>query len=108
MEDNSSNQYSYLGNCSNIFDDDGNCYFSYFNDVSDFANYAEKAEDEMDIEEREGNGSLDKNEFYSLVKDSVPDFVRKIKDLNYYYYSNGLLVAYDPNEDIHYFFGKHL
>lgn len=106
-EDITSN-YRYFGNCSDSFDPDtGDCEFGYFSDVSDFARYAELSEDDIELADREGNGEMDKDDFYSLVSiDSVPDNLLKSEDLKYYYYSNGLLVIYDLSTDMHYFFGK--
>lgn len=35
--------YSYVGNCVNSFDDDGECLIGIYNDVSDFASAEENA-----------------------------------------------------------------
>jgi hypothetical protein len=101
-------KYEYLGDCTDSFDkNNGECRFHYFTDVSDFARYAELAEDEMELEDKEQNGEIDENEFLSLVPNkNIPEKLKNKKDLKYYYYSNGLLVIYDQNSDIHYFFGK--
>lgn len=64
-------QYHYIGNCSNLFDDDGNCITSHFRDASHFANYAELAEDETELEDREGNGELSEDEFFLLSKKTM-------------------------------------
>ena len=101
--------YYYVGHCGNMFNPvDGQCLSNIFNDVSEFARLDELAQEEP--ENSEGNGKIDKEEFLAVVdinKQPAP-IVEKLKNpaMEFYYYSNGILVAYDPNEDIHYFFSK--
>ena len=96
-------QMNYLGNCTNIFDN-GDCLLNIFDDASHFARLDELATTEHEFaDESEGCGKLEEDEFLSFVQ--LPDFLVN-KNLEFYYYNNGILVAYDGDADIHYFFGK--
>ena len=100
-------KYHYVGNCSDSFDPDtGDCLSNIFSDVSEFANYDEKATCE-DIENSDGCGKIDAGEFLSLVDSrEIPNDIRRIDNLEYHYYDNETLAIYDQNNDIHYFFSK--
>ena len=98
--------YQYVGSCVDSFDSDtGECVNNLFSDVSEFANYDELANCE-DIEDSDGCGKMDREEFLSLV--NVNDIPLDINndDLEYHYYNNGVLVVYDADVDVHYFFSK--
>lgn len=99
--------YNYVGNCSNSFDNDtGECLIGIFQDVSEFANYDESANFE-DIEDSNGCGKIDQEEFLSLVdQSSIPKDIIIDDQTEYHYYDNGVLAIYNPEEDIHYFFSK--
>jgi len=93
----------YLGNCTNLFDENGDCVIHLFRDVSDFAWYAGLAEcKDYSEEEREGNKEITKEEFTFFA--GTPDFLELIEDCRYFHYCNGVVVAYDVEKDIHYFF----
>lgn len=100
----SKNKAEYIGNCSNIFDSDGGeCIFPIFRDVSDFANKEEEFRDELD----EGRDLLlSKEEFLILAEHK--DFLDN-PNMEFYFYqetetSPQIYVAYDIDEDMHYFF----
>ena len=92
----SDSNYQYIGNCSNIFDSDGECTLNIFENSSDFAN-----KDENAIE-------LDKEEFETFVKNIPTEIQNKIKNhiLKYLFYDGNIFVIYDDNDDIHYFWSK--
>jgi hypothetical protein len=105
ISENKSSSYNYIGNCTNLFDpDDGVCYTNHFSDISEFAYHAELAEDDLELEDRNGNGEMFEDDFDVFVKDK--SMLPSNHSYRYFYYSNGLLVAYDVDEDIHYFFSK--
>lgn len=86
--------YKYVGNCINSFDNDGECLFNFYNDVSDFAYHIE----EYYVE-------ISKGEFLKNVINNY-QFLNK-NNIEYYYDTNkNIFVAYDVDKDIHYFFVK--
>jgi hypothetical protein len=94
----------YMGNCTNLFDSDtGECSVGGFQDVSDFG-----AKEESFREEAEENPNLflSREEFLPLI--SKPEDLDLKENWEYYFYpgERNIYVAYDPEEDIHYFFWK--
>ena len=99
------NETQYLGNCTDSFDSEtGECYFSAFSDVSEFANREEEFREALE----EGRDLfLTKEEFVQVIKKDYP-FLKDSMEFYFYpesEYSPQVYVAYDPEEDIHYFFG---
>jgi hypothetical protein len=107
LYENINKRYSYVGNCVNSFDSNtGECLSGIFSDVSDFGRYDELATCE-DIEDSEGCGKISSKEFLSVVDfEEIPEEVKNSDNLEFYYYNNGVLVIYDLDEDIHYFFSR--
>lgn len=108
LETNKPNNHkaSYVGDCTSLFDEDtGECSCGIFRDVSDFANREETAREEME----EGRDLLMSfEEFSSVVDISVLDG-KNTQNFEYYFYEETefekqVYVAYDMDEDIHYFF----
>ena len=98
------NKIQYLGNCADSFDDEtGECNLPIFSDVSDFAN---KEEEFRDAIEDGRDLFLNKDEFVTIIQRDYPF----LKDsMEFYFFpeegfSRQIYVAYDPEEDIHYFF----
>ena len=93
-KDKMNNKRTYVGNCSNIFDEKtGKCKLDIFLDVSDFAH-----KDENAIE-------ISKDDFYACV--IVPEEIEEeiiAHDLKYLFYEGNVWVLYDTNDDMHYFF----
>ena len=97
--------WEYVGNCTNLFDPDtGECCVGIFRDVSEFA-----YKDENAIE-------ISKDDFHSLVP--LSDFPHGLKEkiypkrgrypnLKYFFYDGNILVLYEGNDDIHYFWSKY-
>jgi hypothetical protein len=87
-------EYSYTGNCTDVFDEDGNSQIDAFTDVSDFAYKDENAKE------------LDKEDFEAYVKEIPPEIEKKTKkhDVKYLFYDGNTFVLYDADDDIHYFF----
>ena len=86
-------KYHFFGTCVNSFDDNGDCHFPYFRDVSHFA-----------VEE-ENSKVISKTEFSKLVSDSK--MIPTHKDVIFLLTPNkNVVMAYDQEEDVHYFFGK--
>ena len=106
VESDVANKAQYVSNCTDSFDDKGNCRFDFFVDVSDFANKLEKFDECV---EEGGDPYLTKEEF-----DSSADVPRWLEDkakghgIQYFYLDldNGrrLFVLYDSDSDMHYFF----
>ena len=102
----SNQKASYVGNCSDSFDEDsGECLFDFFRDTSDFACKDEEIREQID-EGREILLSL--NDFAVLV-DIEPISNKDLKSFEFYFYpqtefSPQVYVAYDMIDDIHYFF----
>jgi hypothetical protein len=86
---------TYLGNCVNSFDEDGECIVpNLYNDVSDFA-YSE-----------ENSIEISKNDFIKNVgnvQDNISNHLSK--DVIYLHDQiNDVFMIYDIDNDIHYFF----
>lgn len=77
--------WNYIGNCVNLFDEDGNCVSSIFRDVSDFACKLES--------------SIDCQKPKSIV---IPPSVKC--DSFQITEDKSILIGYDENNDIHSFF----
>jgi hypothetical protein len=97
----------YIGNCTNLFDENGDCLLHFFKDVSEFA------QREADISEDINNGRdilLSQEEFESVGEVDLKAIGKdSLKDFLFYFYpetetSPQVYVAYDELEDIHYFF----
>lgn len=96
------NNIQYIGNCTDIFDEDtGECLLNIFKDVSDFANKEENFRTQIE------NGHdlfLSYKEFITIVGNY--SFVKS--DFEFYFYLGkmfkNIYVAYDIINDIHYFF----
>jgi len=99
-----SENVQYIGNCTDSFcKNTGDCQNSCFVDVSDFGNKEEEFRDEVD------NGRdlfMTFDEFKSIVGDEPILASFEGKNMEYYFYegSQNIYVAYDMDEDIHYFF----
>jgi hypothetical protein len=94
----------YVGNCTNLFDGDtGECVLRTFRDVNDFAEQEESFREQT---EENPNLFLSREEFLSLI--NKPSDLDLKENWEYYFYPGepNVYVAYDPEEDIHYFFSK--
>lgn len=83
------NFLNYQGNCVNSFDDNGSCLIGTFDDVSDFA-YVEENSQIVD---------------FSFFNKMTNNF--KLPEGNYIFYfhkNRNILMAYNKNSDVHYFF----
>ena len=87
--------YNYVGNCIDSFDEYGDSNLSYFEHTSDCA------------VQNEHSRQIDEEAFFASVT-VPPAIIQKVNGHNkeYLLYTNGLLVLYDIDDDIHYFFGK--
>ena len=88
--------YAYVGNCVDSFED-GQCSFPNYTDVNDFAVGEENAE------------LITLDEFKQKVGQSIPNFVLGGDDdpLQYLYdRDHDVIIAYDTDQDIHYFFTR--
>lgn len=91
--------YQFSGTCVNSFDEDGSCTaFDNYNDVTDFAQAEENAEE------------ISKQQFDKLVGQQELNNVPKIKNKKNLVYlhdkENDVVMAYDQTADVHYFFIK--
>ena len=91
LEENGS-KYSFVGTCVNSFDEDtGECFFDNYRDVSDFAvgeeNSSKISKDEF-IRMTEHHPSIDESDEFLFDED------------------HDVLMAYDSEKDVHYFFVK--
>jgi len=98
------NENEYLGNCTDSFDEEtGECHLPIFTDVSDFANREEEFRNAVE----EGRDLfLTREEFIKVVGRDYP-FLND--SMEFYFFpeegsSPQVYVAYDPEEDVHYFF----
>jgi len=86
--------YSYIGNCVNLFDEEGQCSVGPFIDATDFAQQLEDAD------------KVDKEEFEEVI--DVPRALAKVltrKDVTYYYLPRvDAYVAQIDSEDVEYIF----
>lgn len=86
------NDYHFVGTCINSFDEDGNCSLDIFSDTTDFAQQEENAQE------------ITKQQFLSKVK-NIEMLPRN--EMKYLYIKDrDVLMAYDIEEDIHYFFSR--
>ena len=88
------NSFHFVGTCVNSFDEDGECLLSYFSDTTDFAYEEENAD------------RISKQVFISNVSnyDMLPS-----GEYEYYITQNrDLIMAYNVEQDVHYFFGKQI
>lgn len=92
----------YIANCTDSFDsNDGECWHHLFTDVSDFANKEEIFRDRVENGE---DGFIDPNDFNNIVGQN--SIVKENFECYFYPERNNIYVAYDPENDIHYFFGQ--
>jgi len=90
--ENMNKPYNFVGTCVNSFDEDGNCVIPYFSDTTDFAN------------KEENSDTISKQDFVLNVAD-----YSMLPSGDYEYYltqDRNLIMAYNVNQDVHYFFGK--
>lgn len=92
--------YGLLGNCVNAFDDDGDCLLNLFDDASDFA-CVEESSIEVDKQEFLIGAYIRNEEYLGLLSDLGETVFLKHKE-------RGILMAYDQDADIHYFFKEAL
>lgn len=90
------NLYHFIGTCVNSFDEDGECNFSNYRDVTDFAQAEESAE------------SITKEKFYSMANVNGLNIIKIFGKNPQFLYDkeNDVLMAYNSKTDIHYFFVK--
>lgn len=87
---------SFIGNCTNIFDDEsGNCLFNIFDNVSEFGYYENKF--------RKNEKFIKTNKFITIVNDN--DIVKANWECYKFItvYKKTIYVAYDPENDVHWF-----
>ena len=88
----------YVGNCVDSFDEDGQSLLPFYNDVSDFAYHEENYTE------------ISKDMFLNHV--DVPNRLKNIinsKDTIFFKdEDNDILILYDSNKDIHYFFNQYI
>lgn len=87
----------YMGNCTNIFDEEGDCLFpELYTDVSDFAVHEENAK------------KITAKEFYKQIMSIDQDLEDTISHNRTYLHDieNNVYIIYDNDTDIHYFFIK--
>lgn len=90
--------YSYVGNCVNCFDADGVCCVTDlpYSDASDFACDLDGAKE-----------FLDKDTFLNHVNMiGLPMRLVDTEDASYYHTPKDVVILYDEEMDIHYFFVK--
>lgn len=95
----------YIGDCTNSFDSSGECIFSIFRDVSDFAAKEEEIREQIE----EGRDLLLSFEDFSYLVNVEVLQDKDINNFEFYFYpetefSPAIYVAYDIKDDIHYFF----
>lgn len=86
---------TYVGNCVNSFDSDGQCTNSLpYRDATDFAQGEENAK------------KISKDEFEDVV--SIPDHLQKLHKSKHVAYlhdeENNIHMMYDSKKDVHHFF----
>lgn len=89
----------FVGTCANLFDGE-RCIVEIFDDVSHFAREEEEYRDSV---EEGTSGPIEIEDFCRIVGDKL--IVKDSYECYFYPRNNGnVYVAYDPDEDIHYFF----
>ena len=94
-------QAHYIGNCTNLFDSEtGECEIG-FRDVNDFAEQEEQFREQA---EENPNLFMSREEFLPWI--TKPEDLELKENWEYYFFpgERNIYVAYDPDEDIHYFF----
>jgi hypothetical protein len=90
--------YTYVGNCVDSFDDDtGDCIIDQLG-WDDVSNFACELEDASVIGNDEARCNIGEKLVAELVDGSDLDSLEFTKT------GDGVLIMYDPEEDIHYFF----
>ena len=85
-------KYEFVGTCVNSFDEDGDCIVNQlpYSTASDFAGDEEEAEE------------ISEKDFKKII--ITDKMVPKSHKISYYKSEQDVVMAYDEDDDIHYFF----
>jgi len=87
-------KYHYIGNCVNSFDENGYCTFPNFSDATEFA---QAEEDAKEISQEQFNRAVE-------IPNSILNKIVDHQIIYLYAEPEDVYMAYDADDDIHYFF----
>lgn len=88
-------KYNIIGNCVNSFDEDGECYFANYVDITDFAQGEENAQ------------VISKKHFLdNVVMGDEKELVDDPENVFLYDEDNDVYMMYHTSSDVHYFYSR--